>query len=272
MDQKPYKRLLSGIASDATAGCVGTPQPGLKIEATKMSFSAKTGVTVSGTITHDYARESGVNEFGLGRHGTEVKTLRLIFSYRPEFHNRPAQIQAARWLSRNFYSAQVSWEATGNHRREAFKFGNAVEAEIIEDYNRQLEAVRDMSEHGERREQEWANGTRGASLRKATIKLAHANPELRPYLLPLLASAGKDDHMTSSTKTLAEWQANIEAISPDELWAKAKAANTLAFLEQLVAGGLTSAEAEGVMVAFAARHRALGITPALGGYLPLATL
>ena len=76
--------------------------------------------------------------------------------------------------------------------------------------------------------------------------------------------------MVSTDKwTIDQWLPYIASLGPDEVWAKAKAINSLEFSRHLMRGGLTGSEVSLLFKAFADRHRELGITPASGGYVDL---
>lgn len=67
--------------------------------------------------------------------------------------------------------------------------------------------------------------------------------------------------------TVQQWQDYIHGLSPDDLWDKAKAANTWSFCCRLRETGLAGEEVRQVLCAFADRMRELKVAPPLGGYL-----
>ena len=77
---------------------------------------------------------------------------------------------------------------------------------------------------------------------------------------------------TSQPRTLDEWRAYVESLSPEALWAKATAANSLGFVQTLQEEGYAGAEIEALFVLVARRLKAVGLTPPRTGYFDHASL
>jgi hypothetical protein len=73
-------------------------------------------------------------------------------------------------------------------------------------------------------------------------------------------------------KTLPEWKAYTETLSGEPLFAAARAANTVSFVQTLQEEGYSAPEVHTIMVLFAKRFSAVGERPPGAGFYDYAKL
>lgn len=62
-------------------------------------------------------------------------------------------------------------------------------------------------------------------------------------------------------KTLAEWATYIASLKGEVLWSKAIAANSIGFVDQLLAEGYSADEIESILILLGRQFQSLGQTP-----------
>ncbi len=73
-------------------------------------------------------------------------------------------------------------------------------------------------------------------------------------------------------RSLEEWRDYFESLDEEELWSKAGAANSAAFVKDLLKENYEGEEIEEIFKALATRFKTIGQRPPGGGYFNLAKL
>ena len=70
-------------------------------------------------------------------------------------------------------------------------------------------------------------------------------------------------------ESLEEWNLYVRELTPEELWSKTRAMNSISFVRILGEEGRGAAEIEAIFKLFASRFVEFGLEPPTGGYVDL---